>query len=447
MSTSTPTDAASEIVRNFRQLQLSAADVLKPRSPITTEELFAGRWDQMTTLADAVSQHGLHVVIYGERGVGKTSLANVVRPLIRVLLDRQRKAESDSDGVAHDVAERIVIMVNATSGDTFSSIWEKMFADLTWQDNTPRAGLLPGKPGAVSVYDAFGMTPPLTVDAVRRIITKIPGGLFIIDEFDRAAQTALPNYQTVGAEFTDLMKALSDFGVDCTIILVGVSETVDRLVADHASINRALVQIQLPRMNVDELKEILTKAEEKLGIKFTEEASNLVVNISQGLPHYTHLLGLHGVRIAAKRFSRTIEQVDVFGALKEAVKQAQQTVTERYSKATHSAHKDALYRHVLLACALTAARSHDPLGYFNPASVAEPLSVILGKRVEIATFSNHLSEFAQEKRGEILERAGQARAYRFRFRDPLLVPFVFMDAVATGLMDNEELSEMVGGQF
>jgi Cdc6-like AAA superfamily ATPase len=420
-------------VEEIQNMQIAAAHAFQPRAPITTKALFAGRWNQMTTLADAVSQPGLHVVIYGERGVGKTSLANVVKGLIKVLLD-------GANDEPEAVPERLVIRTNANTTDSFSSIWQKLFADLTWVDNKPAIGLLPNKSSVISVYDAFNLEPPFSVDDVRAVITRIPGCLFIIDEFDRAAEK-------VGAEFTDLMKALSDFGADCTIILVGVSDTVDRLVADHASITRALVQILLPRMETSELREILTKAEESLGVKFTSEAANLIVNISQGLPHYTHLLGLHAVRIAAKRASRLIEQDDVFGALKQSVTQAQQTVQEKYSRATHSAHKEALYRHVLLACALTAAKTRDPLGYFNPAAITEPLSVILGRHVEIATFSNHLSEFCEPKRGEVLEKAGQARAYRFRFRDPLLVPYIFMEAVGSGLISNDQLTEMLGSAF
>ena len=67
-----------------KNMSVEVAQVFQPRTPINTRELFAGRWEQMQTLADAVAQNGLHVVIYGERGVGKTSLANIVRPLIHV---------------------------------------------------------------------------------------------------------------------------------------------------------------------------------------------------------------------------------------------------------------------------------------------------------------------------------------------------------------------------
>jgi hypothetical protein len=228
------------------------------------------------------------------------------------------------------------------------------------------------------------------------------------------------------------------------VVLVGVSETIDQLIADHASIGRAITQIFLPRMTPEELRAILANAEKSLAIVFSEDAANLIVHISQGLPHYTHLVGLNAVRVAATdRFSRTIERDDIFTALEQATKQAEHTTREKHSKATHSAHKDALYKHVLLGCGVAAAQSRDALGYFNPGAVVEPLSFILGRKVEVATFTNHLSEFAQQRRGPVLEREGQPRAYRFRFRDPMVVPFVFMDAVTTGLVTEEQLAEML----
>lgn len=415
-------------------LHVRAAKVFQPRTPITTRELFAGRWSQMTTLADAVGQAGLHVVIYGERGVGKTSLSNVVKPLIHVF-----------DAGGSSTPERLVVRTNASSGDTFSSIWKNIFTEITWEDERPAAGLVAGKK-RMPILRAFDMDDvTLNADNVRRLLARLPGALFIVDEFDRAIVETTQ-------EFTDLMKALSDFSVNCTVILVGVSDTVDALVSNHGSISRALVQIRLPRMDTKELAEILTNAEKalsekSLSVSFSDDAANLIVHISQGLPHYTHLLGLHAVRASAKRLSSLIERQDVFAALKEAVKQAEQTVTEKHSKAVHSAHKDALYRHVLLACAITGAQAHDALGYFNPGAIVEPLQSILGRDVQIATFSTHLSEFCQAKRGEVLEKIGQERAFRFRFHDPLLVPFVFMDAVAHGLLTDKELAAMLGSTF
>lgn len=308
----------------FEQSQVlaaSAAKVFQPRIPITAKELFAGRWTELTAIADAVNQPGLHVLIYGERGVGKTSLANIVRPSIRAL-DVYGKQEGE-------VPERLVVKANANSGDTFSDIWAKLFGDLTWQDDRPAIGLPPSKRERTSIGEAFSLPGKLGVDHVRRVLSNMSGSVFIVDEFDRAAQET-------SRDFTDLIKSLSDFAVDCTVVLVGVSDTVDKLVADHASINRAVVQIFLPRMKPKELMEILTNAEKSLSISFSSEAANLIVHVSQGLPHYTHLIGLHAVRTAvSRRYSNEIERPDVFEGLKEAVKQAQQSVTEKHSKATH----------------------------------------------------------------------------------------------------------------
>ncbi len=406
-----------------RDMILRVVSVFQPRTPVATRELFAGRWTEITSLADAVGQKGLHVIIYGERGIGKTSLANIVAPIVHVLLDGKK-------------IDRPVIRTNAGSADDFTSIWQKIFGEISWTEDRPAFGLsnTPGSE-AITVTQAFNLRDQITPDDVRKVVSHMPGAVFIVDEFDSAAENA-------ASEFTDLIKTLADRAVDCTIILVGVSDTVDELVADHASIHRSLIQIQLPRMKTTELEEILKNGEKQLGISFSDEARILIAKMSQGLPHYTHLLGLHSVRGAANaRRSKSINSSDVFAGLKEAVKQAQQAVTGKYLTATHSAHKDALYRHVLLACALTAARNDDPLGYFNPSAVIEPLSFVLQKSVQIATFSNHLNEFSQEKRGSVLERVGQERSYRFRFRDSLLVPYIFMEAVNNGLISEDGLSK------
>src|ERR1700685_4592116 len=117
-------------------LAAKAIDVFKPRTPITVRELFAGRWGELTTIRDAARQAGLHVVVYGERGVGKTSLANVVRPTIWAL-DNYGKEDAPSD--------RLVVTCVANSMDTFASIWHKLFAEVQWPDGN----------GLISTIEAF----------------------------------------------------------------------------------------------------------------------------------------------------------------------------------------------------------------------------------------------------------------------------------------------------
>lgn len=391
------------------ELTIKAATVFQPRAPISTREFFAGRWDQLTSVTDAVAQTGLHIVLFGERGVGKTSLANIVRPLLFVMERNQ--------------TPRLFVKVNINTDDEFSDAWKRAFDEIYWDEDKPMIGFEAAKATQrVTLREKFGISNAPTIDEVRRTLGVLKRSVFVFDEFDRGGMS-------VKKTFTDLIKALSDYAVDSTIIIVGVSDTIDDLVRDHASIVRSIIQIQLPRMNEAELKDILAKAAEALGIEFDEQASSLIVGMSQGLPHYTHLIGLHATREALNRLSVRIEKQDVESSFERAVHQAEQSIRNKYLKAIHSAHKDALYPQILLACASASATSKDALGYFHPANVLGPLMRILQRRnVTIATFQKHINEFCEETRGAVLQREGTVRSYKYRFSDPLLPPYIFMSS-------------------
>jgi ABC-type molybdenum transport system ATPase subunit/photorepair protein PhrA len=91
-------DDAMDMLARADALAAQASTVFQPRTPITGKDLFAGRWAELTDISDAVHQAGLHVAIYGERGVGKTSLANVVSPTIWTL-DRVGKSDEEAKSV------------------------------------------------------------------------------------------------------------------------------------------------------------------------------------------------------------------------------------------------------------------------------------------------------------------------------------------------------------
>ena len=73
---------------------------------------------------------------------------------------------------------------------------------------------------------------------------------------------------SAAAGFTGLIKTMSDRAVDSTLVIVGVSSTIDGLVSKYASIERAIKQIELPRMTQVELSDIIGNAENKLAVSF-----------------------------------------------------------------------------------------------------------------------------------------------------------------------------------
>lgn len=393
---------------DWGELSWRVSQVFTPAVPINEDELFAGRADQVDRAIDAINQLGQHAVVYGERGVGKTSLANVLSSRL----------------VSHAGEQAIAPRVNCDATDDFSSLWRKVLAkvEMTETERTP------GFTGVShemrrTAADAFPGDTDVTPDAVHGLLTWLGHSrvlLVIFDEFDRLTD------QRTRRTMADTIKALSDHAVPATIVVVGVADTVGDLIAEHESIDRSLIQIPMPRMEPDELGELLDKGMRKLGMNLGLKARQNIIDLSQGLPPYTHRLALHATRAAIRTQRRAITETDVKHAIKDAVENAQQSLRDNYRKAISSPQTGNLFGQVLLACARAKT---DDFGYFAAADVRTPMSRIMRKRYEIPSFARHLNRFCQPERGCVLRKEGEKHRYRYRFSDPLMQPFVIMKGI------------------
>lgn len=388
----------------------AVSQVFTPGAPIDSSKLFAGRREQVTEIINAINQRGQHVVLFGERGVGKTSLANVLGELLRAV---------GMSGMASDT-------INCDGTDDFSSLWKKIFREIELKEPLKRVGFVDG-PGEVSVVSLEGLLPPIvTPDDVRYVLDRLTQRLVIvIDELDRITD------KKTTTMLADTLKNLSDHSTTCTLILVGVADSVNELISEHESVERGLVQIRMPRMSPSELLEITDKGLSTLGMTMDDEVKLDIAQLSQGLPHYTHLLSLHSCQTAAFAGRRNVTPSDLELAIGRGVSKAQQSIRAAYHKATTSHRSDNLYGKVLLACALATT---DDMGFFAAADVREPMRKLTGKRYDIPAFSRHLNDFCTPAKGPVLQKQGSPRRYRFRFINPLMQPFVIMHGRATGLI-------------
>ena len=97
--------------------------------------------------------------------------------------------------------------------------------------------------------------------------------------------------------------------------------------------------------------------------------------------------------------------------------------------------------------ALFGAAAKDALGYFHPSDIIEPLKEILQREnVVVATFQRHMNEFCLDSRGPVMERHGAARAYRYRFHDPLLPPYIFMTSLNEGKLNAQQIQRLTSRQ-
>ena len=227
-------------------------------APVDEEQLFAGRLSEVTKMLQTVMERSRHVVLFGERGVGKTSLSNI-------FWKRYGKT----------LQSFIVARVQCGPQDDFSSLWVRALEELK------AMGLSRGRPEYVT-FDADFVS--ITPSQVRRELQKIsPNALPIIifDEYDKVTD------RDTKILTANLIKELYDFAVHTTVILVGVAENISQLVEDHASIGRALVDVPLNRMSEKELKEIIYQRAKQTPMSFSNDAIWSIVILSRGLPFFT----------------------------------------------------------------------------------------------------------------------------------------------------------------
>ena len=393
--TVTSPDADTKLAR-----RMALNRVFTPSTPVSSRSAFSGRIDQILQVTSAVVQPGRHAILYGERGVGKTSLANILSDLLVQTEDAYRN---------------YAVRVNCSVGDDFRSIWTKIFLELD-----------------IDCKNYFPDYETPNPDQLRRILSRVnPYMVIVIDEYDRVDDDEALSLMA------DTVKALSDHAVGSKLVFVGVADSIENLIGEHESVRRCLEEVQVPRMKAAEMRELVTRGFFEAAVQIEKSAVERIVRLSEGLPPYGHLLSLKAGERAVNDDRDTVFLRDVIESTEAVVRS--HSGAALYHHAVESCRPENLYAQVLAACALA---QKDELGYFAAKAVEEPMSRIMVSPNKTPSFSRHLSGFLEERRGCVLERRGEVKRYRYRFRDPLMQPFAILAAIANGLIPEEYQREL-----
>lgn len=372
-------------------------------APIDEEDLFAGRSTEVRRILEAVMDRSKHVVLFGERGVGKTSLSNVFWKRFNSTLK-----------------SFIVARVQAGPSDSFSSLWIRALEELQ------AAGVSAGKNEYVKFETEFDVITP---SQIRREIQKIGANaipIIIIDEYNEIADEDAKRLTA------NLIKEFYDFSVTTTVIVVGVAENISELIRDHASIDRAIVQIPLKRMSIDELKEIIFKRSSRTIMKFSTDAIWTIVILSRGLPYFTQTLSKYAAKHAITKKRTDVTNEDVEASMERFIDDEERKFKDAYRTATRS-NQENFFQQSLLACALAKT---DDEGFFTANDVVEPYSAIMRGKKRIAHFEKHLRRFSSDEGGNILIKRGGDRQQTFRFSDPMMQPYVLIRGINDKMIDD-----------
>ncbi len=253
--------------------------VLSPSRAIQSAEFLRGRAAQLQEIREAFYAPGRQIFIYGHKGVGKTSLAQTAA------FERQ---SSDSKPIMiscthQSICFDLIQQIGSQSVPTDPRV-VKQTLDRGIKLGAPWAGLDMRK----QLEQGTVPTPSSLTDCARilqfvcTIHSKQP--VVIIDEFDRISNKAEQ------AIFGDLIKMVGDHAIDISMIICGVGESIEDLMQGHGSTHRYLHAVELGRLPMGPRLEIIEEAADALGIEVDDTTRYRIAKISDGFPHYVHLL-------------------------------------------------------------------------------------------------------------------------------------------------------------
>ena len=286
-------------------LRIRLRSAYTPSLPINDRRLFAGRTRVLTELIRSIEDERLHTVVFGERGLGKTSLLHVL-------------AQTARD------ARYLVIYITCGAASDFDEMARTAAAGISLRFHEDYGPTSPEAERGDTFAERLG-EERITVRTAADLLSKVAGTrvLVVLDEFDRARS------EEFRRAIAELVKSLADRSVRVQFVIAGVAANLTELVSNVPSIQRNIAAIQVPRMTSDELRELVKKGEDVSGVVFDDAAVQAVVASSLGFPYLASLLSHRAGLNAIDAGRDTVEAADVVAAKSEAVEEARGRITRR----------------------------------------------------------------------------------------------------------------------
>ena len=310
-------------------------NAFRPAKEMDDPDSFAGRADQVKRLTDALHIPGSCPIIYGNRGLGKTSLALQAmyiaegnNELLNTLGFEDRALDIDRQFLAFFVtctdstknfSGLTQLLINTAEDADYTETGQKNRARrLTGRTVSRKLSLKAFETESIKTYEREKgrqsyklLSRAEKLQELIRILDdsyNVPV-LFIVDEVDRLAGT-----QGLGS----FIKAIP--GEYAKFILVGIASNIERLLSDHRSLERSIVPVHVPPMADEELYQIAEKADEYLaeqaaGIRIDHLAKLKLVEVASGYPWFVHVLGQSALMLTAEANRNLVLESDVLQAI------------------------------------------------------------------------------------------------------------------------------------
>lgn len=399
-------NSGNDIFAKFKDQKAKMKNVdlyFTPSKPIEAYTHLKGRDEEVQHILGTLTTAGQHCMIYGERGIGKSSLALST-------LEGGKKA---------NIFTQPFFIKRCDNKTKFKDIIQQpaVYLDEDYAANkketTTKAGaglnLLKLFRADVSVEEKITIEKEdLTASKVCQAFNDLEG-ILLIDEFDVVEDG-------VKHEIAELIKQLSDSDSKLKILLVGIASDGASLIAGHQSVNRCLHEIKLSRIEDTYLHEIITTGEKGLDITFDNDVKNKIVEISNGFPYFTHLISKESAEVALSESKNRIDQDILTRALEKAVINTEGQLKRAYDDAVTSS-RTSVYPSILYAAAKF------PDNRFTIQDWIFQIKEDTGKQYTNNGMSNYIGRFTREDKGKIITKAARGV---YKITDPRMPSYIRM---------------------
>ena len=325
--------------------------------------LFAGRSQQVLELARSLHAEGSCPIIYGSRGLGKSSLALQAQRiamgdqelLANQGISRWAFGEEDSylafyvacsDGTPNTEAV-LQRLINSLSNVSLENT-DSAASELVDRTTRKRISFKLFEVESIRKYQPPQPAPRLakltTEEQLLELVTKLQEAfdqrvLIIIDELDRVRDTA---------GLASFIKMASSR--DLKFLLVGIGQNISNLLSDHQSLERIAVPVEVPGMNRQELEQIVDRAMAKLvdqevDFAFDPAATRQLSRIAAGFPWFVHLLGQSALIAADGQGQDVVQRTHVAAAVKALINNR---LAQQFADLYQTAVRDSRHRELVL---------------------------------------------------------------------------------------------------
>jgi hypothetical protein len=283
-----------------------------PSQHITDPKWFAGRKNDIENALTSLCTPGGSMIIFGERGTGKTSFMEMIKLLAageshHLLYKYNFQKKFPPNKLKYKIASFTCNDGSKTTAKVLQNLitnpnglkkfipTKKEYEELTDKVKVGLGGLLSflslggeieskTKLREFQEEDIFELFTNLVETISSQILSKDEGLLIVVDEFDLVEDTK---------KMASLIKTLSKDNVK--FLLCGIADSYTSLIEGHASISRQIIygRIHIKLMSEDEIREVFELVSENTNkkIRFDPSFYKEVANKSNGFPYFVQLFG------------------------------------------------------------------------------------------------------------------------------------------------------------